>query len=102
MRVLTVANQLTFLRILLILLFVLMMLYDYPGAALLVFIVAGLTDALDGLIARRAHQRRSGDRQEPAVGAASLLDRCDVRARDRQGATRVRTALENARRSRGT
>ena len=59
MRVLTVANQLTFLRILLIPLFVLLLLYDYPGGALLVFVIAGLTDALDGLIARRAHQRTS-------------------------------------------
>ena len=59
MRVLTVANQLTFLRILLIPFFVLLLLYDYPGGALLVFVTAGLTDALDGLIARRAHQRTS-------------------------------------------
>lgn len=58
-RVLTVANQLTFLRILLIPLFALLVLYSYPGSALIVFIVAGVTDALDGLIARRAHQRTS-------------------------------------------
>jgi cardiolipin synthase (CMP-forming) len=58
-RVLTVANQLTFLRILLIPLFVLLIAYGYPGGALIVFITAGVTDALDGLIARRAHQRTS-------------------------------------------
>jgi cardiolipin synthase len=57
--VLTVANQLTFLRILLIPCFVLLVMYGYPGGALLVFITAGLTDALDGQIARRAHQRTS-------------------------------------------
>jgi cardiolipin synthase (CMP-forming) len=58
-RVLTVANQLTFLRILLIPLFALLMAYGYPGVALLVFTAAGITDALDGMIARRAHQRTS-------------------------------------------
>lgn len=59
MRVLTVPNQITFLRILLIPGFVLLMAYGYPGGALLVFLLAGLTDGLDGLIARRAHQRSS-------------------------------------------
>lgn len=59
MRVLTVANQLTFLRILLIPLFALLVAYGYPGGALIVFITAGVTDALDGLIARLAHQRTS-------------------------------------------
>jgi cardiolipin synthase len=59
MRVLTLANQLTFLRILLIPLFALLVVYGYPGFALLVFLTAGLTDALDGLIARWAHQRTS-------------------------------------------
>ncbi len=59
MRVLTVANQLTFLRILLIPLFALLVVYGYPGSALIVFAAAGLTDALDGLIARSANQRTS-------------------------------------------
>ena len=59
MRILTVANQLTFLRILIIPAFVLMVTYGYLGWALLVFMGAGITDALDGLIARRANQRTS-------------------------------------------
>ena len=59
MRNLTLANQLTLLRIMLIPAFVLLVLYGQMGAALLVFSVAGLTDALDGLIARRADQRTS-------------------------------------------
>jgi cardiolipin synthase len=58
-RILTVANQLTFLRILVIPAFVLLITYGYLGWALLAFIGAGLTDALDGLIARRANQRTS-------------------------------------------
>ena len=59
MRNLTVANQLTILRIVLVPFFVLLVVYGRLGAALLVFIVAGATDALDGLIARRAGQRTS-------------------------------------------
>lgn len=59
MKNLTLANQLTILRIVLIPAFVLLVVYGYLGAALLVFMTAGLTDALDGLIARRAGQRTS-------------------------------------------
>ncbi len=59
MRNLTFANQLTILRIVLIPAFVLLVVYGRLGAALLVFITAGATDALDGLIARRAGQRTS-------------------------------------------
>src|SRR5512138_3844370 len=56
---LTLANQLTILRIMLIPAFVLLLVYGYLGASLLVFMFAGVTDALDGLIARRAGQRTS-------------------------------------------
>jgi cardiolipin synthase (CMP-forming) len=49
---LTAANQLTILRMLLIPAFVILLLYGYQGWALTTFIVAGLTDLLDGLIAR--------------------------------------------------
>ena len=56
---LTVANQLTILRIMLVPAFVLLVVYGYLGWALITFIVAGLTDALDGLIARSAGQRTS-------------------------------------------
>lgn len=59
MRILTVANQLTFLRILIIPVFVLLVTYGHLGWALLVFVAAGVTDALDGAIARRADQRTS-------------------------------------------
>ena len=59
MRYLTLANQLTILRMLLIPAFVLLVVYGHLGAALGVFVVAGLTDALDGLIARTAGQRTS-------------------------------------------
>ncbi len=59
MRYLTLANQLTILRIVLTPAFVLFVVYDYLGAALVTFVVAGLTDALDGLIARWTGQRTS-------------------------------------------
>ncbi len=57
--ILTVANQLTLLRMLLIPAFVILVLYDKPGWALLTFGVAGITDLLDGLAARRAGQHTS-------------------------------------------
>jgi cardiolipin synthase len=56
---LTLANQLTILRVVLTPIFVILLVYGHLGVALLVFIFAGLTDALDGLIARRAGQRTS-------------------------------------------
>jgi cardiolipin synthase len=54
---LTVANLLTIGRMVMIPLLVTLILSNHHGGALLVFIVAGLTDALDGLIAR--HWRQS-------------------------------------------
>ena len=56
MSVLTAANQLTLLRLLLIPVFALCMLYRLPGWALFTFAVAGVTDAFDGLVARRTGQ----------------------------------------------
>jgi cardiolipin synthase len=56
---LTLANQLTILRIMLIPVFVLLVVYGFLGWALVVFLAAGLTDALDGLIARLTGQRTS-------------------------------------------
>jgi cardiolipin synthase len=53
---LTLANQLTILRIVLIPAFVLLVVYGFLGLALLTFLVAGVTDALDGLIARWTRQ----------------------------------------------
>ena len=54
---LTAANQLTILRMLLIPAFVILLMYGYRGWALVTFITAGITDMLDGLIARRAGQK---------------------------------------------
>jgi cardiolipin synthase (CMP-forming) len=52
MTVLSPANLLTLCRIMLIPAFVILVVYGYFGWALVVFAVAGLTDLLDGLIAR--------------------------------------------------
>ena len=57
MTALTPANQLTLLRMFLIPGFVILVVYGYLGWALVVFIIAGITDALDGLIARRSGQK---------------------------------------------
>ena len=56
MSVLTAANQLTLLRLLLVPVFALCMLYGLPGWALVAFAVAGVTDLFDGFIARRTGQ----------------------------------------------
>ena len=59
MSVLTPANQLTLTRVLLAPAFVILTVYGHFGWALIVFAVAGLTDLLDGLIARTFSRRTS-------------------------------------------
>ena len=59
MTVFTAANQLTLLRMLLIPAFVILVIYGELGWALAVFVTAGLTDGLDGLLARWSDQRTS-------------------------------------------
>lgn len=53
----TFANQITLLRMLLVPAFVSLVVYGYLGWALVVFMLAGLTDLLDGLIARLSGQQ---------------------------------------------
>jgi cardiolipin synthase (CMP-forming) len=70
----TLANQITMLRMLLIPAFVLLVVYGYFGWALIVFVVAGATDALDGLIARLAHQKTDlGAWLDPAADKLLLV-----------------------------
>jgi cardiolipin synthase len=57
MSVLTLANQLTLLRVMLIPAFVILVIYGHLGWALVVFATACLTDALDGLTARWSDQK---------------------------------------------
>jgi cardiolipin synthase len=53
----TLANQLTLLRICLVPALVILVVYGYFGWALSVFFIAAVTDGLDGLLARIRHER---------------------------------------------
>ena len=55
----TTANQLTVLRIVFVPVFIILLAYHELGWALSTFVVAGITDVLDGLIARRFGQKTS-------------------------------------------
>jgi len=54
---LTLANQLTLIRLALVPAFVILVLYGRMGWALAAFVTAGITDGLDGLIARWTNKR---------------------------------------------
>jgi cardiolipin synthase len=54
--ILTVPNLLTFLRMALIPLFASLLFYGYSGWALFIFVVAGVSDGIDGFVARRFNQ----------------------------------------------
>jgi cardiolipin synthase len=70
----TVANQLTLLRMLLIPAFVILVVYGHLGWALVVFLVAGATDAFDGLAARSAGQKTTlGAWLDPAADKLLLV-----------------------------
>jgi cardiolipin synthase len=58
-RIITVPNLLTVFRMVLIPVFVSLLFYQRFVLALAVFVVAGVTDGLDGLLARRFDQRSS-------------------------------------------
>src|SRR5262245_716237 len=55
----TTANQLTILRIVFVPLFIILLVYNELGWALGTFVIAGITDVLDGVIARRFGQKTS-------------------------------------------
>ena len=54
---LTLANRLTILRVLMTPVIVGLLMYRQMGAALALFLLAGITDALDGLVARSWRQK---------------------------------------------
>jgi len=58
-RIWTVPNQITFLRLGFLPLFLILMSYERYRWALLVLVVAGLSDGIDGLLARSLNQRSS-------------------------------------------
>lgn len=66
-------NLLTIVRILMIPLFVYLLVYGYTRWALGTFVVAGLTDALDGAIARMWHQQTTLGRYLDPLADKMLL-----------------------------
>lgn len=54
--VVTIPNLLTFLRMALIPIFASLLFYGYGGWALIVFLIAGISDGVDGFVARRFDQ----------------------------------------------
>ena len=74
MTVLTPANQLTLVRVLLIPALVILIVYQRFGGALVAFVTAGVTDALDGLIARRTgHKSALGAWLDPMADKLLLV-----------------------------
>ncbi len=73
MKTLTTANQITLLRMLLIPAFVILIVYDHHGWALAVFVIAGITDGLDGWFARRGQQTSLGAFLDPMADKLLLV-----------------------------
>jgi cardiolipin synthase (CMP-forming) len=55
-KLLTIPNILTFMRMALIPVFASLLVYGYMGAALAVFVIAGVSDGVDGFLARKFNQ----------------------------------------------
>jgi cardiolipin synthase len=55
-KLLTIPNILTFMRMALIPVFASFLVYGYMGAALVVFVIAGISDGVDGFLARKFNQ----------------------------------------------
>lgn len=70
---LTFANQLTLLRMLLIPVFAILLVYGNIGAALATFVVASVTDMLDGYFARRSGPTTLGAWLDPVADKLLLL-----------------------------
>jgi cardiolipin synthase (CMP-forming) len=75
---LRLANQLTIARMVMIPLLITLLLSNHHGWALVVFILAGLTDALDGVIARRYQQSSSLGAILDPVADKLLMTACFV------------------------
>lgn len=54
--VVTIPNLLTLLRMILIPVFAILLYYGYTGTALAVFLIAGISDGIDGFVARKFNQ----------------------------------------------
>jgi len=69
----TTANQLTLLRMLLIPALVILLVYNHDAWALAVFVIAGVTDALDGWFARRGQKTSLGAWLDPMADKLLLV-----------------------------
>ncbi len=70
----TYANQLTILRMAFVPVFLILVAYGYPRACLAVFVAAGLTDLLDGFIARTFSQNSTlGELLDPIADKLLLV-----------------------------
>jgi cardiolipin synthase len=70
----TIPNMITLMRIVLIPVFVTALVYQYYGWALAFFIIAGISDMLDGLLARMTNQKtKLGAFLDPLADKALLL-----------------------------
>jgi cardiolipin synthase len=73
-RVLTIPNVLSFIRLLLVPVFFVLIVAGYDGWALIVLIVSSLSDYFDGLIARKFNQiSRLGQLLDPAADRLFIL-----------------------------
>lgn len=84
----TPANQLTVVRMIASPLFILLVVYQQLGGAVLVFLLAGITDLLDGLIARRfGHRTPLGTFLDPAADKLLLVSSFLILSLDNLGLT---------------
>ena len=72
---LTIPNLLSILRMGLVPFFIISVIEGQPRRALAVFIAAGVTDALDGAIARLYHQHRNAHPAQDPIAPGKILRR---------------------------
>ncbi|NTU42636.1 MAG: CDP-diacylglycerol--glycerol-3-phosphate 3-phosphatidyltransferase [Nitrospirales bacterium] len=74
MKIVSIPNMITFVRIIIIPLFVTALVYERYGTALLLFVVAAVSDLLDGLLARLTQQQTElGAFLDPLADKALLV-----------------------------
>jgi len=77
-RIWTVPNQITFLRLGFLPFILILIDYEHYRWALLVLVIAGLSDGIDGLLARRLNQRSSLGAYLDPIADKLLLSSCFV------------------------
>ena len=72
----TAPNQLTLLRMLFVPFIVIYLVQEHYGWALILFVLAGLSDGLDGLLARKLHQQTLLGQYLDPIADKLLLSTC--------------------------